>query len=484
MLHAERAALPAVAPGPKAALTLAMARERAEHGDRPAALALAEEARGLARVAGDRALEADAAVAVADAAHCRLRRDDPRALADVDRRIAEAGALVDGLGDEAVAPRLQMLLWLGVARLFTGRFPAGHAAADRGLRVARATRQGVLAPAFLLLRSFADEEMGRLDDAEAGAEESLDSALISGNAQVAFFASAVLSWCALARGQVDDAIRHGVAIWQHNKPSVYGQAGYSVADARLAAGDPEGALDALETYGWIRPEMWTLDRVKGLEVIVRVLLALGRVDEAADWAARAPLEGGGRRSGVFGALAASAGAHVLLARGDAASAAGLALQGAVDAQAGRAPVWAARCRALAGRALIETGEVDAAREELRRATAELEACGAWGFRDAALQDLRRLGDRPGQGAPAAAGHAEGSPGALTPREREVATLMAGGDTNAQIALRLRLSERTVEKHASRVLAKLGVPTRAGVVRLLAAGEDAPGRWTVPALRAR
>jgi DNA-binding NarL/FixJ family response regulator len=49
----------------------------------------------------------------------------------------------------------------------------------------------------------------------------------------------------------------------------------------------------------------------------------------------------------------------------------------------------------------------------------------------------------------------------------VAALVADGQTNAQIALRLHLSESTVEKHVSRVLAKLGLSSRAGVVRLLA-----------------
>jgi len=42
-----------------------------------------------------------------------------------------------------------------------------------------------------------------------------------------------------------------------------------------------------------------------------------------------------------------------------------------------------------------------------------------------------------------------------------------GLTNAQVAARLHLSERTVEKHVSNVLSKLGVSARAGVVRLLA-----------------
>jgi DNA-binding NarL/FixJ family response regulator len=49
---------------------------------------------------------------------------------------------------------------------------------------------------------------------------------------------------------------------------------------------------------------------------------------------------------------------------------------------------------------------------------------------------------------------------LTARELEVLRLIAGGRTNKAIAAELVLSERTVERHASNIFAKLGVSTRA------------------------
>ncbi len=49
----------------------------------------------------------------------------------------------------------------------------------------------------------------------------------------------------------------------------------------------------------------------------------------------------------------------------------------------------------------------------------------------------------------------------------------GGRTNAQIAARLHLSERTVEKHVSQALGKLGLSSRSGIVRLLARRGHAP-----------
>ncbi|MDT3442610.1 response regulator transcription factor [Pseudofrankia sp. BMG5.37] len=53
---------------------------------------------------------------------------------------------------------------------------------------------------------------------------------------------------------------------------------------------------------------------------------------------------------------------------------------------------------------------------------------------------------------------------LTDREREVLRLMAEGLTNAGIARRLVLSERTVEAHVRRILTKLDVPEHADAHR--------------------
>ena len=48
---------------------------------------------------------------------------------------------------------------------------------------------------------------------------------------------------------------------------------------------------------------------------------------------------------------------------------------------------------------------------------------------------------------------------LTPREREVAALIADGRSNQQIAEALILSVRTVERHIENIYAKLGVSGR-------------------------
>lgn len=55
---------------------------------------------------------------------------------------------------------------------------------------------------------------------------------------------------------------------------------------------------------------------------------------------------------------------------------------------------------------------------------------------------------------------------LTPRERDVAVVVAEGLSNGEAAARLGLSPTTVKGHVAQVLAKLGVPNRVGIARVL------------------
>jgi len=72
---------------------------------------------------------------------------------------------------------------------------------------------------------------------------------------------------------------------------------------------------------------------------------------------------------------------------------------------------------------------------------------------------------------------------LTPREREVAALVAKGLTNREIAACLVVSKRTVDAHLEHILSKLGYGSRHQVAAL-AANEQGPGEDTgrVPAPR--
>ena len=63
--------------------------------------------------------------------------------------------------------------------------------------------------------------------------------------------------------------------------------------------------------------------------------------------------------------------------------------------------------------------------------------------------------------------AQASPGAvkLSPRERELVTLVAQGRTDAQIAAQLYISVRTVHTHLDRIRDKTGCRRRADLTRL-------------------
>jgi response regulator RpfG family c-di-GMP phosphodiesterase/DNA-binding CsgD family transcriptional regulator len=64
--------------------------------------------------------------------------------------------------------------------------------------------------------------------------------------------------------------------------------------------------------------------------------------------------------------------------------------------------------------------------------------------------------------------AAGAAAGLTPREREVATLLASGLTGAQIAAQLFVSDETVRTHVKNAMRRIGANTRAHLVALAAA----------------
>ena len=91
----------------------------------------------------------------------------------------------------------------------------------------------------------------------------------------------------------------------------------------------------------------------------------------------------------------------------------------------------------------------AARESLEAAAAAFDELGSAGWASGRARSSR---------ASAAAGRA--ASGELTPTERDVVELAAGGLANKEIARRLHLAVHTVEVHLSRAYAKLGVRSRA------------------------
>jgi len=65
---------------------------------------------------------------------------------------------------------------------------------------------------------------------------------------------------------------------------------------------------------------------------------------------------------------------------------------------------------------------------------------------------------------------------LSERERQIASLIAAGQTNPEIASRLFLSRKTVERHVSNILARTGNRNRTELARFLS-GQELTSRAT-------
>ncbi|WP_344888894.1 response regulator transcription factor, partial [Nonomuraea antimicrobica] len=125
------------------------------------------------------------------------------------------------------------------------------------------------------------------------------------------------------------------------------------------------------------------------------------------------------------------------------------------------PYGAARAAESEAGTRIALGDRDRAADLIAEALERYAALGATHDAARCRRLLREIGpDRSRPAAPRRGRKATG--GVLSPRESEVARLVALGRTNREIAEVLFLSQRTVDTHVARVLQKLGVRTRAEV----------------------
>ena len=123
-------------------------------------------------------------------------------------------------------------------------------------------------------------------------------------------------------------------------------------------------------------------------------------------------------------------------------------------------------------ARVDLGRVLAGTDRARAVAAFTEAAelaeqiGAKSQARLVAQALRRLGVRAWRRGRATAGEGLAN---LSQREREVAGLVADGGSNREIAEALLVSPKTVERHVTNVLAKLGLRNRTEVASLVRSG---------------
>jgi len=185
---------------------------------------------------------------------------------------------------------------------------------------------------------------------------------------------------------------------------------------------------------------------------IEALIHLGRRDEAVellDW-----YEGDARRLERISALANSLRCRGLLEAGQLESAQ-RAFQDALDLHARvELPLDRGRTLLALGAAQRRSKRRREARQTLAEALAVFERIGAALWAERARAEIKRISGRAA------------TPGALTPAEQRVASLVAQGKTNKEVAAALFLSDRTVEGHLARIFGKLGIRHRAEVAGAL------------------
>ena len=422
----------------------------------------AERALSAARPLGDRPLIAAAVAVLAFGTAASGATDEATA------HVMEAAALVDDLDDPELALRLDAAANLAGAELYLDRYEEAAAHAQRALSIARETGQSEYIPLPYSILGQVELLRGRLAEATKLLDDAVDGARLSGNVQALAGNLVNRSLTALAAGDLETALataEENVELTQGLDQSLVCAAGVALAAALLENGDPERAAELLiRSSGGedlrLIPGVW---RPRFLELLTRCQLALGRPADAARSAARARAAATALRLRMADSMADRAAAEVALDAGDPVSAAEHAFASTAAAEEVAAPVEAALSRTLAGRALGAAGRREQAVGELRRAAAEMHACGALRYRAAAERELRKLGhrvhrrSRPGHGE-------ESGVASLTGRELEVARLVVDRRTNAEIANMLFVSPKTVETHMRNIFRKLDVSSRVEVAR--------------------
>ncbi|WP_248963393.1 ATP-binding protein [Sphaerisporangium perillae] len=393
-------------------------------------------------------------------------------MGDALRSADAADRLVTSALDEHLAEWLDAVAWLCWAETNMGRYSVALRHFERAAAVARSTGQTYILTNLLAGKAKTLVLLGRLPEALATVEESVEGARLLESGQQLVFALTQLCLAGAWSGDHESGLRAGEEAVQVGVGAgeAWGDmARHARGVALVLAGRPEEGSQVIvdACAGFANPRLDRGTLLASAELLAQVEVARGRQDEAIGWAERAAGLAHPQLP-VFSGLIPLARAHALR-RSDPATAAALAIEAATLLTAGERRLDAGRALLVAGLAHGDAGERRMAREHMRAAVEIFRECGARALAGQAVREQRRLGVRVATSAKTG-GPAQGAaPYGLSPRELEIATLVAGGLTNQQIAEQLFLSVRTVETHLSHVFAKLGVGSRVGVATKLNRG---------------
>lgn len=351
-------------------------------------------------------------------------------------------------------------LHAAVALFLTEHFDGAERALELLLEDARQRNDALAFAGASMVRAHVRLNQGRIVEAIADAETALDGAAF-GWGDSPQYVNAALAICLLERGELaraDELMRAADA----------SEGSGAVADAlllgaraqlRLAHGDLDGALQdcdanrtALEAAGISNPNLAAWRPIVAAVHQRRgdVEMARAVIDEELELAERWQLPN--RIGAALRERAALSGDTE--ARAD--------LEASLAAfRADGSSLEQARSRLALGQLMKKCGDLDSARDELRRAFSIAHQCGATMLERDARQALVAAGGRPRR--PAMDGVE-----ALTPSERRIAELAAAGESNRAIAEALFLTKNTIEWHMRNVFKKLEVRSRSELRDRLAA----------------
>jgi DNA-binding CsgD family transcriptional regulator len=351
------------------------------------------------------------------------------------------------------------LLWAGVAAFFVGETETGDALFARAVALARQEGAVGLLPRALEYQAPVELVAGRLEAAGASASEGLRLARETGNDTSACRHLATLAHLAALRGDeqacrdhageaLDRAAARGLGL-----PATL--AGHAMALLDLGLGRPAEALDRLERLLAAGPGAGSpFFAVYTVPDLVEAAVRSGRRDQAAG-----PMA-------AYEQLATMAGSPELLAH----LARCRALLGPEDAAAGHfeealdlldgqgRPFDLARIALAYGEALRRARRRADARTHLRGALETFQRLGTTPWAERAAAELRATGETARRRDPSTLSQ-------LTPQELQIVQLVGEGGTNREIGAQLFLSRRTIDYHLRNVFVKLGVSSRAELIRL-------------------
>jgi DNA-binding CsgD family transcriptional regulator len=352
------------------------------------------------------------------------------------------------------------LFWAGAAAAGIGDQARDDALVRRAEAIAR--RSMAVGTLAMVLERIAWTDMmhGQVAAASIHSEEGLQLATETRLTNSACFHRAILAWVAAARGDQhacislaeqasETATTHGLG--PHNSI-----AHWAVGLLHLGLGQWEAAAMRLEAVSSPAPGTGhPYVALRALPDLVEAAVRAGRPDVAESAATR--FADYAQKGALDWQLALAARCRALITH-PAAAKEKLLSAALVFHDRDRRPFSRARTMLLLGEHLRRERRRTEARSQLRSATEIFERLGAAPWEARARAELRATGETARKREPNTLTQ-------LTPQQLHIVRLVAEGATNKEVAAQLFLSPRTVDHHLRNVFAKLGISSRAELIRL-------------------